>query len=41
MQIPVQTEVKYFGLNLDQKLTWQKHVTTKHQNLNSKLQEMS
>jgi hypothetical protein len=29
MQIPVQTELKYLGLYLDQKLTWQKHVKTK------------
>jgi hypothetical protein len=37
MQIPVQTEVKYLGVCLDQKLTWQKHVKTKCQKLNLKL----
>jgi hypothetical protein len=41
MQIPVQTEVKYLGLYLDQKLTWQKHVKTKRQKLNLKLREMT
>jgi hypothetical protein len=41
MQIPVQTEVKYLGSYLDKKLTWQKHVKTKRQKLNLRLQEMS
>lgn len=41
IQIPVQSEVKYLGLHLDQKLTWQKHVKTKRQQLNIKLREMS
>jgi hypothetical protein len=41
MQIPVQTEVKYLGPYLDQKLTWQKHVKAKRQKLNLKLREMS
>ncbi|PNF20026.1 hypothetical protein B7P43_G05944 [Cryptotermes secundus] len=41
MQISVQTELKYVGLYLDQKLTWQKHVKTERQNLNLKLREMS
>jgi hypothetical protein len=36
IQIPVQTEVKYLGLYLDQKLTWQKHIKTKRQQLNLK-----
>jgi hypothetical protein len=40
-QIPVQTEVKYLGLYLDQKLTWQKHVKTKRLTLNLRLREMS
>lgn len=39
-QIPVETEVKYLGLHLDQKLTWQKHIKTKRQQLNLKLREM-
>jgi hypothetical protein len=33
--IPVQTEVKYLGLHQDQKLTWQKHIKTKRQQLKS------
>jgi hypothetical protein len=41
IQTPVQPEVKYLGLYLDQKLTWQKHVKTKGQKLNLKLREMS
>jgi hypothetical protein len=41
IQIPVQTEVKYLGLYLDQKLTWQKHVKTKCQQLNLKARQMS
>ncbi|PNF35987.1 hypothetical protein B7P43_G02293 [Cryptotermes secundus] len=41
LQIPVQTEVKYLGLHLDQKLTWQKHIKTKRQHLNLKVQQMS
>jgi hypothetical protein len=41
IQIPVQKEVKYLGLYLDQKLTWQKHIKTKCQHLNLKVQQMS
>jgi hypothetical protein len=41
IQIPVQTEVKYLCLYLDQKLTWQKHIKTKRQQLNLKLWQMS
>jgi hypothetical protein len=41
IQIPVQKEVKYLGLYLDQKLTWQKHIKTKRQHLNLKVQQMS
>lgn len=40
-QIPIQTEVKYLGLYLDQKLTWQKHIKTKRQHLNLKIRQMS
>jgi hypothetical protein len=41
IQILVQTEVKYLGLYLDQKLTWQKHIKTKRQQLNLKIRQMS
>jgi hypothetical protein len=37
IKIPVQTETQYLGLHLDQKLTWQKHAKTKHQQLNLRL----
>jgi hypothetical protein len=40
IKIPVQTETKYLGLHLDQKLIWQKHVKTKRQQLNLRLREM-
>jgi hypothetical protein len=40
IQIPVQTEVKYLGLYLGQKLTWQKHIKTKRQQLNLKVRQM-
>jgi hypothetical protein len=41
MQIPVQTEVQYLGLYLDQDLTWQKQVKTKRQKLDLRLREIS
>jgi hypothetical protein len=41
IQIPVQKEVKYLGLYLDQKLTRQKHFKAKRQHLNLKVQQMS
>jgi hypothetical protein len=41
IQIPVQTEVKYLGLYLDQKLTSQKHIKTKRQQLNLKVRQMT
>jgi hypothetical protein len=41
IQIPVQTEVKYLRLYLDQKLTWQRHIKTKRQQLNLIVRQMS
>jgi hypothetical protein len=41
IQIPVQTVVKYLDLYLDQKLTWQKHIKTKCQQLNLKVRQIS
>jgi hypothetical protein len=41
IQIPVQTEVKYLCLYLDQKLTWKKHIKTKRRQLNLKVRQMS
>jgi hypothetical protein len=32
--IPMQTEVKYLGLHLDQRLTWRTHTKTKRHHLN-------
>jgi len=39
-QLPVQTEVKYLGLLLDQKLTWRPHITAKKTQINHKLRQM-
>jgi hypothetical protein len=38
--IPMQTGVKYLGLNLDQRLTWRTHIKTKRLHLNLKLRSM-
>ena len=38
--IPIQTEVKYLGLHLDQRLTWRTRIRTKRHHLNLKLRGM-
>ena len=39
-QLPVQTEVKYLGLLLDQNLTWRPHITAKKTKINHKLRQI-
>ena len=39
--IPVKKEVKYFGLHLDEKITWKTHIKTKRCQLELKLKNMS
>lgn len=39
-QIPQADEVKYFGIHLDRRLTWQKHIFTKRKQLGLKLRNM-
>jgi hypothetical protein len=38
--IPMQTDIKYLGLHLDQHLTWRTHIKTKRHHLNLKLRSM-
>jgi len=38
--IPMQSDVKYLGLHLNQRLTWCTHIKTKHHHLNLKLRGM-
>ena len=38
--IPIQTDVKYLGLHLDQRLTWRTRIRTKRHHLNLKLRGM-
>jgi hypothetical protein len=38
--IPMQTDIKYLGLQLDQRLTWRTHTKTKRHHLNLKLRSM-
>jgi hypothetical protein len=39
--IPIKQEVKYLGLNLDIKLTWQTHIKAKRRQLELKVKNMN
>lgn len=40
VSLPKKTEVKYLGMHLDQRLTWEKHVQAKRKQLDMKLRQM-